>query len=181
MVPEDEELPWELPARWAEPAGSSGSAGTRPRHRGSGRTAAATSWRCRGPACRGERGALRLGTRAAHGTAAGTKGPARRNLPVPMILSILILALSSSLAKRCTACKGSSQVSGSMYVLLVGILTAGKAERAHEKGLAELPPTRPRKHPRSYPSAGLLAGLTSHLFISKAKDLALRLLDFSRD
>lgn len=36
------------------------------------------------------------------------------NLPVPMILSILILALSSSLAKRCTACMGSSQVSGSM-------------------------------------------------------------------
>lgn len=137
------------------------------------------------PCVPGREGSAPAGHTAAHGTAAGTaagtKGPARRNLPVPMILSILILALSSSLAKRCTACMGSSQVSGSMYVLLVGILTAGRAERAHEKGLAELPPTRPRKHPRSYPSPGLLAGLTSHLFISKAKDLALRLLDFLRD
>lgn len=54
------------------------------------------------------------------------RGATRGNLPVPMILSILMLALSSSLAKRCTACMGSSHVSGSMYVRLVGILTAGE-------------------------------------------------------
>lgn len=47
---------------------------------------------------------------------------------------------------------GSSQVLGSMYVLLVGILTAGKAERAGERGSAELPPTRPGKH---YPSLSI--------------------------
>lgn len=63
-----------------------------------------------------------------------------------------MLALSSSLAKRCTACIGSSQVLGSMYVLLVGILTAGKAKRAGERGLAEIPPTHPGKH---YPSLSI--------------------------
>lgn len=96
-----------------------------------------------------------------HGTAtaqcAGSKRGAHQhstattlwNLPVLIILSILMLALSSSLAKRCTACMGSSQVSGSMYFLLVGILTAGKAKRADERGSAELPPTHPGKH---YPS-----------------------------
>lgn len=35
-------------------------------------------------------------------------------LPVCTILSILMLELSSSLAKACTACSRSSQVSGSM-------------------------------------------------------------------
>lgn len=97
--------------------------------------------------------------------------PERGDLPFPMILSILTLALSSSLAKRCTACMGSSHVSGSMYVLLVGILTAGKAEGRREKGSAA--PTV-QLCLAGYAHPGLLAGLTSQLWVRKAKDLALR-------
>lgn len=90
-----------------------------------------------------------LGAKGEHTSTAHSTATTLGNLPVLIILSILMLALSSSLAKRCTACMGSSQVSGSMYFLLVGILTAGKAKRADERGSAELPPTHPGKH---YPS-----------------------------
>lgn len=87
--------------------------------------------------------------------------PQGRNLPVPMILSILTLALSSSLAKRCTACTGSSQVSGSMYVLLVGILTARKQQtpKGRGKGWAVLPAC-PGKCSRGSPISRL-AGRTN--------------------
>jgi len=184
-VAKDEELPWEPTARRAEPTGSGGWAGTRPRHCGSGRTAAAASRQHRGPGCRGRRGALRpwhvqpTARPLPHGTATATEGLARRNLPVPMILSILTLALSSSLAKRCTACIGSSQVSGSMYVLLVGTLTAGEQEthKGHvRKAQQSSCPPAPGNALAGYPSPGLLAGLPCHLFISKAKDTAFRLL-----
>lgn len=110
-----------------------------------------------------------------HGTGTDPQG---KNLPVPMILSILTLALSSSLAKRCTACTGSSQVSGSMYVLLVGILTARKEEtpKGCGKGWAESCPLVLGSALELHPSPAWLAGLTCHLFISKAKASALRLL-----
>lgn len=57
-------------------------------------------------------------------------------VPVCTILSILMLWLSSSLAKACTACCRSSHVSGSMYVLRVGILT-GAMETKVKKSLVK--------------------------------------------
>ena len=156
MVPEDEELPWETPARRAEPTGSSRRAGTHPWHHGSGRTAAAMSWHHRARRAGSERRVLQLGTRTDCGTAtaprhsrrhrgAGAEELACPNDPLNFNTSIIQL-----FGKEVHGLHG---VFASVWVDVrppgwyFNCRKAGKAERTHEKGSAKLPPTCPGKHP----------------------------------
>lgn len=180
-----------MPARQAEPTGSSGRAGTHPRHCGLGRTTAqhhdTTVALCAG----GERGALRLGTSTACGTAtttaprhghcpgAGRRGASEEELACPNDPLNFNTSVIQLFGKEVHALHGvftSVRVDVRPPGWYFNCRKAGNAQRAHEKGLAELLPACPRNTLAGYPSPGLLEGLTCHLFISKAKGLTLRLL-----